>query len=94
MQVWYVYEAQYAGRGWPDDTGIATVSWFDKDLAEPTVGPSFVINQSLFFAPLIIYTVFPSLFINQSVFFPPQVFLVKKPTQLLKNEVRRSSITP
>ena len=94
MQVYYVYEPQYVSRGWPDDASVAIVSWFDRDLAEPTIGPPFVVNQSLFFAPLIKYQVFPSLFVNQSVFFPPRVFMVTEPTQLLKNEVRRSSITP
>jgi hypothetical protein len=95
VQVHFVYEPQYAHRGWPDgDSGIATVSWFDRNLAEPTVGPPFIINQSLVFSPLIKYQVLPGLFVNQSIFFPPRVFLVKEPTQLLKNEVRRSSITP
>jgi hypothetical protein len=95
MQVYFVYEPQYAARGWPDgDSGIATISWFDRNLAEPTIGPPFVVNQNLFFAPLIKYQVFPGLFVNQNVFFPPRIYMVREPTQLLKNEVRRSSITP
>jgi hypothetical protein len=94
IQVHFVYEPKYAGRGWPDDSGIAIVSWFDRDLAEPTVGTPFVVNQSLFFSPLIKYEVFPGLVVNQSIFFPPRVYMVKEPTQILKNEVRRSSITP
>lgn len=91
VNVWYVYEPQFAIRGWSDDAGVAFMSWFDKDLAEVTVGPSATfVNQSTFFAPLIIYEVFPNLFVNVSTFFPPRVFMLTSPDELLKNEVRRT----
>lgn len=94
MQVLFVYEPQYVSRGWPDAGGIALPSWFDRNLADPTVGTPFFVNQSLFFAPVIQYEVLPALFVNKSTFFPPRVFMVLRPTQILKNEVRRSSLKP
>lgn len=89
VAVYYVYEHQFAVRGWPDQAGPATVSWFDRDLAEPTAGPPFFVNENIFFAPLIQYEVFPQLFVNVSKFFPPRAFMLLEPTHTLKNEVRR-----
>jgi hypothetical protein len=90
VAVYYVYEPQYAARGWPDDAGVASVSWFDKDLAEPTGGAPFFTNVNLFFAPLIQYEVFPPFVVNVSRFFPPRAFILAAADYLLKNEIRRN----
>lgn len=89
IEVYYVYEPQYVARGWPDDASVAMVSWFDKDLADPTAIPTFFVEPEIFYPPLIQYQVFPPFFVNQSTFFPPHAFLVQEVSELLKNERRR-----
>src|SRR5262245_49707754 len=92
VAVFYVYEPQLVVRGWPDAAGPAPVSWFDRDLADPTARPLLFVNEGLFFAPLIEYEVLSSLMVNVSKFFPPRAFMVSSPLAALKNEVRRIKI--
>jgi len=90
LPCYYVYEPQISSRGWPDDnSGISALSWFDRDITDPTAGPAVFLNVSTFFGPRIDYEVLPQLFVNVSRIFPPRAFMLLEPTHILRNEVRR-----
>ncbi len=90
LPCYYIYEPQFASRGWPDDNGgISALSWFDRDITDPTAGPHIFVNISVFHPPRVDYEVFPALHVNVSRIFPPRAFMLLQPTHILKNEVRR-----
>jgi len=85
-----VYEPQYRGIGWVDDSGLAPISWFDRDLADTAVGPPFFVDTDTFFSTVLSVTVLATMFIDADTFFTPVVTQVRgEAGQVLKNEVRR-----
>jgi|SRR5215471_10727601 len=92
-----IYEPQYTISGWPDDSGMAPISWFDRDLSSTTIitlaslYPGLVTNVNQIFVPQpLTVQILPSLFVNLNVFFhPTSVRALGAPDQAIKNEVRR-----
>jgi len=87
-----VYEPQYRIFGWPDDSGKAIISWFDRDLADPVAQTPVFIDPDLFFSASLSLSVSVSFFINQNAIFIPRVALIALPLrEVLKNEIRRTT---
>jgi hypothetical protein len=91
-----VYEPQLVLSGWFDDGGMSTVSWLDRDLAGSVIAlvraePSMFVNvNTLYTPPPLTVEVLPEFFVNENVFFHPMsVRLLNRPSQMIKNEVRR-----